>query len=54
MDEREVMPGDEAPADTPGAGENVCRVCGGSGRVDGQVCETCGGSGVVIEEVGGA
>ncbi len=50
----QMAPGDEAPAGTPGAGENVCRECGGSGRIGDRTCETCGGSGVVIEEIGGA
>ena len=50
----DMAPGDEAPRGTPGAGENVCRDCAGSGRIDGDTCATCGGSGVVIEEIGGA
>jgi hypothetical protein len=49
-----MAPGDEAPAGTPGAGENLCPACGGSGTLEGAACETCAGSGVVIEEVGGA
>jgi hypothetical protein len=49
-----MAPGDEAPQGTPGAGENICPTCGGSGKVKGATCETCAGSGVVIEEVGGA
>ena len=49
-----VNPGDEAPAGTPGTGENICRECGGSGRVDGAPCLSCGGSGKVIVGVGGA
>jgi hypothetical protein len=36
----EMAPGDEAPPGTPGAGENICPACGGTGTV--------------IEEVGGA
>jgi hypothetical protein len=51
---RDMAPGDEAPARTPGAGENICPACGGSGQLDGADCETCGGTGKVIEEVGGA
>ena len=48
-------PGDQAPAGTPGTGENVCRHCRGAGKMpDGSRCEECGGSGVVIEEIGGA
>jgi DnaJ-class molecular chaperone len=50
----EMAPGDEAPSGTPGAGENVCPACGGSGQLDGATCRTCGGTGKVIEEVGGA
>ena len=36
----EMGPGDEAPPGTPGAGENICPTCGGTGKV--------------IEEIGGA
>jgi RecJ-like exonuclease len=50
----EMNPGDEAPAGTPGTGENVCRMCHGTGRIDGHACETCGGSGKVTEGIGGA
>ena len=50
----DMAPGDEAPQGTPGAGENVCPACGGSGQLKGATCETCAGTGVVIEEVGGA
>ena len=49
-----MSPGDEAPAGTPGTGENVCRMCGGTGRVDGHTCTDCEGSGKVIDGVGGA
>lgn len=45
--------GDELPAGTPGAGENICRGCNGSGSVDGHRCELCGGTGKVIESVAG-
>jgi len=47
-------PGDEAPADTPGTGENICRECGGSGRVNGTACPSCNGSGKVTVGIGGA
>jgi DnaJ-class molecular chaperone len=48
-------PGDQALLGTPGAGENVCRRCAGSGRIAGGTeCPDCGGTGVVIEEIGGA
>jgi len=50
----EMSPGDEAPAGTPGTGENVCRMCGGTGRIDGHTCTDCEGSGKVIDGVGGA
>lgn len=49
-----MSPGDQAPAGTPGTGENVCPVCGGEGSVEGRPCANCGGTGVVIEGVGGA
>ena len=50
-----MSPGDEAPAGTPGAGENICPDCSGTGRRDGAApCSTCGGTGRVIEAVGGA
>jgi hypothetical protein len=49
-----MAPGDEAPPGTPGAGENICPACAGSGKLDGATCPTCAGTGVIIEEVGGA
>lgn len=50
-----MNPGDEAPAGTPGTGENLCRECGGSGRlVGGAACPACGGTGKVTVGVGGA
>jgi DnaJ-class molecular chaperone len=51
---RDMAPGDEAPQGIPGAGENICQACSGTGQLDGATCETCAGTGVVIEEVGGA
>ena len=50
----EMSPGDEGRVGTPATGENVCRMCGGTGRVDGHTCTDCEGSGKVIEGVGGA
>ena len=44
----EPAPGDDAPAGTPGTGENVCPVCGGSGQVEGRACANCQGTGKVI------
>jgi hypothetical protein len=49
-----MAPGDEAPAGTPGTGENVCPDCGGSGLLDGAECTLCAGSGTVVEGIGGA
>ena len=49
-----MRPGDEAPAGTAGTGEDVCRECGGTGRVDGQTCPACEGTGKVIAGIGGA
>lgn len=49
-----MSPGDQAPAGTPGTGENVCPVCGGEGTLEGRQCASCAGTGVVIEGVGGA
>jgi hypothetical protein len=48
-----LNPGDEAPPGTTGAGEDLCPVCGGSGRASGRDCPNCGGSGRVIEGIGG-
>lgn len=48
-----MHPGDEVRPDAPGAGENFCRTCGGSGRQDGAPCPTCGGTGKVTEAVSG-
>jgi DnaJ-class molecular chaperone len=40
--------------DTPGAGENICRKCGGGGRIDSATCPDCGGTGKITEPLGGA
>lgn len=49
-----MRPGDEAPQGTPGTGETVCRLCGGSGRSkDGEPCSQCGGTGKVNVGIGG-
>jgi DnaJ-class molecular chaperone len=50
----EMKPGDEAPPGTPGTGENLCRACNGSGRLDGGECPTCAGTGKINEGIGGA
>lgn len=49
-----MSPGDEAPAGTPGTGEDVCPKCGGSGTVDGAACPQCEGTGKVTVGIGGA
>jgi DnaJ-class molecular chaperone len=48
-----LNPGDQAEPGTPGAGENVCRECQGTGKIGPKECPICGGTGVVIEEIGG-
>lgn len=45
---------DQVPAGTPGSGENICRRCAGTGKLDGEACPDCGGTGKVITPVGGA
>jgi RecJ-like exonuclease len=49
----DMNPGDEAAAGTPGTGEMVCAVCGGTGRRDEQTCSNCGGTGKVIKGIAG-
>lgn len=49
-----MAPGDEAPAGTPGTGEDVCPRCGGSGQLGGRTCADCQGSGKVNVGIGGA
>ncbi len=54
----DVAPGSDAPAGTPGTGEDICPVCKGSGRTtSGSTtsgrCPTCDGSGRIIEGIGG-
>jgi hypothetical protein len=48
-----MRPGDEAPAGTPGTGEDVCPACGGAGRLSGRACPACQGSGRVNRGIGG-
>lgn len=52
--EQRVAPGDQASPGTPGTGENICRQCQGSGKLNGRECPNCGGSGRVTEGIGGA
>ncbi len=49
-----MNPGDDAPAGTPGTGEDICPRCHGSGRIDEQRdCPDCGGTGKIVEGIGG-
>jgi hypothetical protein len=52
-DQTPLSPGDEGPEGAAGTGENLCRECNGSGRLEGRACPTCDGTGKVIEGVGG-
>ena len=49
----DVRPGDEAPPDAPSAGEDICPVCGGSGRTGEGPCGNCNGTGRVMSTIGG-
>ena len=49
-----MSPGDEAPPGTPGTGPDVCRNCGGSGKLEGRTCPECQGTGQVNVGIGGA
>jgi RecJ-like exonuclease len=48
-----MNPGDEAPPNTTGAGEDICRACEGTGQVEDRQCEVCGGTGKVQQGIGG-
>jgi hypothetical protein len=49
-----LKPGDEAPPGTPGAGEDICPTCSGSGKkADGSECPTCEGTGRIMQGIGG-
>jgi len=51
--DKPLKPGDEAAPGTPGTGEDVCPVCGGTGQTQGEPCPRCLGTGVVQEGIGG-
>jgi len=53
QDPTDLRPGDEAPADEPSAGENICPACDGSGRRGDAECSECEGTGKVVEAIGG-
>lgn len=46
-------PSDEAPPGTPGSGENLCKSCGGTGKVGPDICAECSGTGTITEGIGG-
>ncbi len=49
-----MNPGDEAPADAPGTGEDLCPRCHGKGKLDdSRDCPDCGGTGKIVEGIGG-
>jgi hypothetical protein len=49
-----LNPGDEAAPGTPGAAEDICDRCSGSGKLDGGAPgPECGGSGRVMRGIGG-
>jgi hypothetical protein len=48
-----MSPGDEAPPNTPGAGEDLCPACRGTGQVEGSRCTLCSGTGKVLQGIGG-
>ena len=49
-----LSPGDEAAPGTPGAGEDICDACSGTGKLDnGKPCPQCGGTGRVMRGIGG-
>lgn len=46
-----TAPGDEAAPGTPGTGEDICPVCGGSGETEGSTCEACLGRGRIVRGI---
>jgi len=48
-----LKPGDEAAPGTPGTGEDLCPVCGGSGKKNGADCPECEGTGRITQGIGG-
>jgi RecJ-like exonuclease len=56
FEEERTMSGEtpeEVPPESPGAGENICRRCEGTGKIDEKICPECGGSGKLTTPIGG-
>jgi len=53
MDDYDLKPGDEAAPGTVGAGEDVCPVCKGTGRIETGPCPNCEATGVIERGIGG-
>lgn len=53
MDDHDLKPGDEAEPGTPGAGDDVCPICDGSGRIGDDPCANCEGTGLIERGIGG-
>ncbi len=52
--ENTLKPGDEAAPGTPGAAEDICDECSGSGKLaGGEECPACAGTGRVMRGIGG-
>lgn len=52
--EPKLNPGDEAVPGTPGAGEDICEQCSGTGKLEAGVeCPECAGTGRVMRGIGG-
>ena len=52
--EETLKPGDEAAPGTPGAAEDICDQCSGSGKLAaGTECPACEGTGRVMRGIGG-
>ena len=47
-------PGDQVPPGTKDSGEDLCRKCAGSGKIEGVECPECLGTGKVTTQVAGA
>ena len=54
MSEPDKSNPEQVPPGTSGAGENVCRKCSGSGKIEDATCPDCNGTGKVVTPVGGA